>query len=324
MNQTGNEPSEPIGQRIQRVGMVGLGLMGSAIAARVLEKGFELHALAHRSRTAIDALLEQGATEACTAAELARDADVLILCVTGTPQVRDVVFGPGGLLEGAHPGLIVIDSSTADPELAEELATALATKGAAFLDAPVNRTPREAREGRLNVLVGGEAKVLERVRPLMAAYAETVHHLGAHGAGYRAKLIHNFIAQANGAILAEAFGTAAKAGLDLHAFAGVCRLSGAHSKTFDRIIPYLLEGDDSGQQFAIRHAAKDMRAYSRLAAEQSSPASIAEAVRQVYVVATNLGHGDLYVPHLFDVMKALNGLPPTEQKDPTEVPPWNS
>lgn len=324
MNQTGNELTEPTQQRITRVGMVGLGLMGSAIAARVLEKGYQLQALAHRSRTAIEALLEQGAGEASSGAELARHADVVILCVTGTPQVRDVVFGPGGLLEGAHPDLIVIDSSTADPELAEELATALASKGAAFLDAPVNRTPREAREGRLNVLVGGEAQVLERVRPLMAAYAETVHHLGAHGSGYRAKLIHNFIAQANGAILAEAFGTAAKAGLDLREFAGVCRLSGAHSKTFDRIIPYLLEGDDSGQQFAIRNAAKDMRAYSRLAAEQSSSASIAEAVRQVYVLATNLGHGDLYVPHLFDVMKALNGLPPAQQEDHTEVPPCNS
>jgi 3-hydroxyisobutyrate dehydrogenase-like beta-hydroxyacid dehydrogenase len=325
MNQASNgHTGQAGGPGVKRIGMAGLGLMGSAIAGRVMKQGFELFVLAHHRRTAIDALLDQGATEVPSAAELARRADVVILCVTGTVQVRDVVFGPGGVLEGAHPGLVVIDSTTADPELAQELATALADTGAAFLDAPVNRTPREAREGRLNVLVGGDAAVLEYVRPLMAAYAETVHHLGTHGAGYRAKLIHNFIAQANGAILAEAFGTAAKAGLDLHAFADVCRLSGAHSKTFDRIIPYLLEGDDSGQQFAIRNAAKDMRAYSQLAAAQSSPASIAEAVRQIYVLATNLGHGDQYVPRLFDVLKALNGLPATPQEHSTEVPPCNS
>lgn len=300
---------------IKRVGVVGLGLMGSAIAGQLLEKGFDLSTLAHRSRAAIDTLVGQGATEVRNAAELARGAEVVLICVTGTPQVRDVVFGENGLLAGAHPGLIVIDSTTADPEFAAQAAAAFAGKGAAFLDAPVNRTPKEAREGRLNVLVGGDADVLDRVRPLMAAYAETVHHLGAHGAGYCAKLIHNFIAQANGAILAEAFGTAGKAGLDLQEFAAVCRLSGAHSKTFDRIIPFVLEGDDSGQQFAIRNAAKDMRSYSQLAAAQSSTAVIAEAVRQLYVLATNLGHGDNYVPHIFDVLNELNGLTPPNQRD---------
>ncbi|MDR5835819.1 NAD(P)-dependent oxidoreductase [Caballeronia sp. LZ034LL] len=306
MNVTGQEATPAA--RIERVGMVGLGLMGSAIAGQVLNKGFRLSALAHRSRTAIDALVARGATESASAAELARNADVIIICVTGTPQVRDVVFREDGLLAGAHEGLIVIDSSTSDPEFAKEAAAAFEKKGASFLDAPVNRTPKEAREGRLNVLVGGEAGVLDRVRPLMAAYAETVHHLGGHGAGYCAKLVHNFIAQANGAILAEAFGTAAKAGLDLHEFAAVCRLSGAHSKTFDRIMPYLLEGDDSGQQFAIRNAAKDMRSYAQLASAQSSTAVIAEAVRQMYVLATNLGHGEAYVPHMFDVLRELNGL----------------
>jgi 2-hydroxy-3-oxopropionate reductase len=298
-------------QRVERVGMIGLGLMGSAIAGQVLKKGFELFVLGHRSREALEALVSQGAKEVSSAAELARNVDAVIICVTGTPQVRDVVFRENGLLAGAHEGMIVVDSTTADPEFADEAARAFAAKGAAFIDAPVNRTPKEAREGRLNVLVGGDAGVLELLRPVMAAYAETVHHLGAHGAGYRAKLIHNFIAQANGAILAEAFGTAAKAKLDLHEFAAVCRLSGAHSKTFDRIIPYLLEGDDSGQQFAIRHAAKDMRAYAQLASAQSSTAIIAEAVRQIYVLATNLGHGDEYVPHMFDAVAQLNGMAPS-------------
>ncbi|VXB43321.1 6-phosphogluconate dehydrogenase NAD-binding protein [Burkholderia sp. 8Y] len=294
--------------RIERVGMIGLGLMGSAIAAQVMRRGFKLSVLGHRSREALEALVAQGATEAVSAADLARNVDVVIVCVTGTPQVRDAVFRENGLLAGAHEGSIVIDSTTADADFADEAASAFAAKGAAFLDAPVNRTPKEAREGRLNVLAGGDAAVLDRVRPLMAAYAETVHHLGAHGSGYRAKLIHNFIAQANGAILAEAFGTAAKAQLNLHEFAAVCRLSGAHSKTFDRIIPYLLEGDDSGQQFAIRNAAKDMRSYSQLAAAYSSTAILAEAVRQMYVLGTNLGHGDQYVPHMFDVIAQLNGM----------------
>ncbi|WP_244818426.1 NAD(P)-dependent oxidoreductase [Caballeronia sp. Lep1P3] len=300
-------------RRIERVGMIGLGLMGSAIAAQVLSKGFELSVVGHRSRQALEALVAQGAKEVSYADELARSVDMVLICVTGTAQVRDAVFRENGLLAGAREGLIVVDSTTADADFADEAASAFAKKGAAFLDAPVNRTPKEAREGRLNVLAGGDAAVLDRVRPVMQAYAETIHHLGGHGAGYRAKLIHNFIAQANGAILAEAFGTAAKAKLDLHEFAAVCRLSGAHSKTFDRIIPYLLEGDDSGQQFAIRNAAKDMRSYSQLASSYSSTALIAEAVRQMYVIATNLGHGDAYVPHMFDVLAQLNGLASAEK-----------
>ena len=295
--------------QVKRIGMIGLGLMGRAIARNVLRRGFALTVLGHRSREALDALVAEGAREAGTAAELARDADVVLICVTGTPQVRDVFHRAGGLVEGAHPGLIVVDSSTSDPGFAREAVDALSPKGAAFVDAPVNRTPKEAAEGRLNVLAGGDAAVVDALRPLFDAYAETVHHLGAHGSGYRAKLIHNFVAQANSVVIAEAFGTAAKAGLDLAAFADVCKLSGAHSKSFDRIIPYLLAGDDSGQQFAMRNAAKDMRSYAALATELSSAAVVAEAVRQIYVLACNLGHGEKFVPRLFEVYAQLNGMP---------------
>ena len=164
--------------------------------------------------------------------------------------------------------------------------------------APVNRTPKEAAEGRLNVLVGGDAEAIDVVRPLFSTYAETVHHLGDLGSGYRAKLIHNFIAQANAAVLAEAFGTATKARMNLSEFAQVCRLSGAHSKTFDRIIPFLLKGDDSGQQFALRNAAKDMRSYAQLAAAQSSTAIVAEAVRQIYLLANPMLHEPLKIEHI--------------------------
>lgn len=296
--------------QVKRVGMIGLGLMGSAIARSVLRRGFELTVLAHRSRDALDALVADGAREAASAADLARGADVVLICVTGTPQVRDVFYREGGLLEGAHAGLIVVDSSTSDPGFASEAAQALQAKGAAFVDAPVNRTPKEAAEGRLNVLAGGDATTIDTLRPLFAAYGETLHHLGAHGSGYRAKLIHNFIAQANSVVVAEAFGTAAKAGLDLAAFADVCRLSGAHSKSFDRVLPYLLEGDDSAQQFALRNAAKDMRSYSALATDMSSTAIVAEAVRQIYQLACNLGHGERFVPRLFDVYAELNGKAP--------------
>ncbi len=291
-----------------RIGMVGLGMMGSAIAKNILKHGFALSVVVHRSRTNVDALVTLGATEVGSMAEMARTCDVVLICVTGSPQVRSAIWSDQGLLLGAHRGLTVIDGSTSDPDLAEEIAQALAEKGAAFLDAPVNRTPKEAEQGKLNVLVGGERAVLERVRPIMQTYSETIHHLGAAGSGYRAKLIHNFIAQANATVLAEAMCTAAKVGLDLGEFSALCRLSGAHSKTFDRLIPYVLEGDDSGQRFALRNAAKDMWSYTQLSTKAQTTGIVAESVRQLYVLATNLGYGDAYVPRLFDVLGHMNGV----------------
>lgn len=302
-----------------RVGIAGLGLMGGAIAANILRKGFRLNVLAHRSRDTVERLVAEGAHEVSTARELAASSDVVITVVTGTAQARDLVFRPDGLRAGAHAGLVMVESSTCDPELAEEITRALAPAGASFLDAPVNRTPKEAEQGRLNVLVGGSADALQRVRPVLETYSETIHHLGGPGSGYRAKLIHNFVAQANAAVLAEAIGAAAKVGLDLSEFVALCRLSGAHSKSFDRLVPYLLTGDDSGQKFALRNAAKDMWSYARLAAGASATAIIAESVRQTYVLATNLGHGDKFMPRLFDVMSQLNGTGPSLATARTEA-----
>ncbi|NPT43482.1 NAD-binding protein [Paraburkholderia sp. 1N] len=291
-----------------RVGMIGLGMMGGAIARNILKRGFTLSVVGHRSRNTIEGLVAQGAYEVDTGSELARNSDVVLICVTGTHQVRDILWGANGVLEGAHAGLVVVDASTSDPILADEAIAELLPKGAQFLDAPVNRTPKEAEEGRLNVLVGGDACALAIVRPVMEAYSETIHHLGPGGSGYKAKLIHNFIAQANATVLAEAMCTAAKVGLDLNEFVRLCRLSGAHSRTFDRIVPFIVTGDDSGQRFALRNAAKDMWSYSQLAATAQTTAVVAEAVRQTYVLATNLGYGDKHVPHLFDALGHINGV----------------
>ena len=286
--------------------MIGLGMMGGAIARNILKHGFSLSVVGHRSRATIDSLVAMGAREFDTAAALARNTDVVLICVTGTGQVRDILWGVGGVLEGIHDGLIVVDASTSDPILADEASAELLPAGAQFLDAPVNRTPKEAEEGRLNILVGGDAQALAIVRPVMQTYSETIHHLGPVGSGYKAKLIHNFIAQANAAVLAEAMCTAAKVGLDLNEFVALCRLSGAHSKTFDRIVPFILSGDDAGQRFALRNAVKDMWSYSQLATNAQSTAVVAEAVRQIYVLATALGFGDHHVPHIFDVLGHIN------------------
>lgn len=299
-----------------RVGMAGLGMMGGAIARNILKHGFDLTLVAHRSRETLESLVALGAREASSPKALAEAVDVLLICVTGTAQIRALLTGENGVVAGAHEGLVVVDASTSDPLFADEAALLLGARGARFLDAPVNRTPKEAEEGRLNVLVGGDASTLEIVRPILATYSETIHHLGASGAGYKAKIVHNFVAQANATVLAEAMCTAAKIGLDLREFTALCRLSGAHSKTFDRLMPYVLDGDASGQKFSLRNAAKDMLSYSQLASAYATTASVAEAVRQTYVLATNLGFGDKHVPHIFDVLGHINGVEVRAKREP--------
>jgi 3-hydroxyisobutyrate dehydrogenase-like beta-hydroxyacid dehydrogenase len=292
----------------KRVGFIGLGLMGSGMATNILAKGFPLSVLAHRNRQPVEDLVARGAKEARSAADLARESDIVILCVTGSPQVEDALFRSGGVLEGMHDSLIVVDSSTGDPDFAPKAAATVRASGGRYMDAPMNRTPKEAADGRLNVLVGSDAETFAEARPVLETYSEKIHHLGPVGSGHKAKLIHNFIAQGNAVILAEAFCAAAKVGLDLRAFADLCRLSGAHSRTFDRLVPFVLEGDDTNQMFSLRNVVKDMRAYTRLAESAPTTAFAAQAVHQTYVLATNLGHGEKFVAHLFDVLGEVNGV----------------
>lgn len=246
------------------VGFIGLGLMGHAMAANIQKQGFALGVMAHRNRQPVEDLVSKGAREYANAAELTRAVDVVLLCLPGTAQVSQILAGEAGILAGLRPGQIVVDCSTGDPNRTAELAAQVVAHGGHYLDTPVNRTPKDALAGRLNVLAGGDAAVLDKVRPVLECFSETIHHLGPLGSGHKAKVIHNFISQGNATILAEAFCTAAKNGIDLAAFAEICSMSGGYSRTFERIIPYVLNGDDSGQQFALSNCEKDMRYYTEL------------------------------------------------------------
>ena len=141
----------------QRIGIVGAGLMGHGIAKNLVEKGFPLAVRGHRNRAPIDDLVKRGAKEVKTNADLARNADIVILCVTGAPQVQEVVLGAEGLASGARQGLIVIDTSTSEPATTAQMREALAAKGVRFVDAPLARTPVEAELGKLNIMVGASS-----------------------------------------------------------------------------------------------------------------------------------------------------------------------
>ncbi len=286
----------------KRVGFVGVGLMGHGIAKNLLQGGFPLTFLAHAGNRAVDDLLALGARSASSPAAVARAADVVFLCVTGSPQVEDVVFREEGVLAGLGRGQFVVDCSTAQPASTQRVARAVSAKEARFLDAPLTRTPKEAEAGRLNVMVGGEAEDLEAIRPLLDAFAENVYHAGPVGAGHKMKLLHNFISLGNAALLAEAVACARKAQVDMRTFTEILASGGGDSVVLRRLMPYILEGDDSGFRFSLANGAKDLRYYTAMADELHVPSFAAHAVQQVYALAQALDHGARSVPTLMDLL----------------------
>src|SRR5690606_34467493 len=176
-----------------RIGLIGAGLMGSGIAASLLRNGFPLAILEHAGNQPLDQLLAAGATTRSQVSALAADVDILILCVTGTPQVEAVLFDADGALQGLRPGTIVIDCSTAIPSSTHKSAQAVQEIGCHFLDAPMTRTPKEAAEGRLNLIVGGDPAVYEKCLPVLQSYAENIAYAGGVGSGHQMKLLHNYV-----------------------------------------------------------------------------------------------------------------------------------
>ena len=291
-----------------RIGFIGLGLMGHGIAKNILVKGHPLTVLVHRNRAPVEDLVGQGAVEAPNAAELARGSDVVFLCVTGSPEVEEVLRHRGGVLEGLSPGTIVADCSTAEPSSTLHMAALVEARGGRFVDAPLVRTPKEAEEGRLAVITGGDEATLAELRPVLECFAEVIVHAGPVGAAHKLKLIANFLALANAAAIAEGMVAAMKGGVDLKALIEVSQSGGADSVMLRRFTRYVLEGDDTAAKFAIGTAAKDLRYYTHMAEGAPTTAFLAEAVHQTYQLATISGYGDRYLARLIDALAAVNGL----------------
>jgi 3-hydroxyisobutyrate dehydrogenase-like beta-hydroxyacid dehydrogenase len=292
-----------------KTGCIGLGLMGHGIAKNLVTKGFPLTVRAHRNRKPLEDLLAAGAKEVTTNAAVAQASDVVILCVTGAPQVDEIVNGPDGILGVARDVLIVVDTSTSEPALTAVLREALAAKGTRFVDAPLARTPVEAEQGRLNTMVGADDSTFAELKPVLAAYCENIFHAGPPGHGHILKLINNFIAQAIATATAEACATCVKSGASLEKLHAIISAAGVNSGVFQSIVGKMLEsGSLDGLKFTLVNAQKDIRYYTHLAESLPVPAIIGEAVHQSLVNANLLGFGDKYVASLVEAQEKLAGV----------------
>jgi 3-hydroxyisobutyrate dehydrogenase-like beta-hydroxyacid dehydrogenase len=292
---------------IKTVGLIGAGLMGHGIGKNVLEKGFALVTMAHRNREPVDDLVKRGAKELKSPAEIATASDMVIICVTATPQVEEAVYGANGILAAGKSGLIVADCSTAIPESTVKISADCAAKGVTFIDTPMTRTPKEAEAGKLGLMVGGDPGVLEKIRPVLSTFADMIIHTGAVGSAHQVKLINNFLSLGHAAIAAEAISVATKAGVDMTALRDIIMGGGGASVMFSRLINVPLSDDDSHAKFAIRNARKDLRYYTNMTENMPVASPIAEAIHQTYVLADTLGYGERYVPRLIDMMVKNSG-----------------
>jgi len=290
-----------------RIGCIGLGLMGHGIAKNFITKGFPLAVRAHRNRQPLEDLLAAGAMEVRTNAELARQADIVFICVTGAPQVEEVITGDAGNASAAHEGLIVVDTSTSEPAVTARLRETLAAGGARLVDAPLGRTPREAEEGRLNIMVGADDATFAALQPVLSAFCENIIHAGPPGHGHTLKLINNFLAMAIATSTAEALATAALSGVSLQKLVDVISAGGVNSGIFQMVAAKSLQGDLTGLKFTLVNAMKDMRYYTHLAESLPASAVIGEAVHQTLVQANLLGFGESYVASLVEAQEKLTG-----------------
>ncbi len=292
----------------KRIGFVGVGMMGHGMAKNLLLKGYAVTIRGHRNRAPVDDLVHQGAIEAATSAAVAQRSDIVFLCVTGSPQVEEVVFGGAGLAEGARSGLIIVDTSTAEPASTNAIRERLAPLGVTFVDAPLARTPKEAEEGRLNTMVGAEPQVFEALKPVLHAFCENVVHVGPPGAGHVVKLANNFIAMTIACATAEAGAAVKRMGVDPQKLVDVVSLGAINNGIFQAVLAQTLQGNFAALKFALDNARKDIRYYTHMTEGLPMTSIMGEATHQSLVTACMLGFGGEFVPSLVKAQEKLNGI----------------
>ena len=291
----------------ETIGFVGVGLMGQGMASNLLMAGFTVNVIAHRNRGPVDELVAQGATEAENLAELAAVSSVIHVCAPGSPQVEAIV---AAMMPSMQAGSVIVDCSTSDPNSTMALANKLAQAGHHMADAPLGGTPVQAQNGELATMVGADPVVFERLKPVIAAWAKTIVHIGPCAAGHKMKLLNNFLSLGYAALYSEALALSEKVGISTKEFDSVIRGSRMDCGFYQTFMGYAVEGNRDSHKFTLSNALKDLRYLEAMADEVGLSNPIGNAAKNSFAMALAAG-GDGpndYVPHLVDFVAARNGV----------------
>lgn len=264
----------------EKVGFIGLGIMGRGMAANLLRKGFEV-AVWNRTVSRTEALAAMGAQVSASPAQMARSCPVVIVCVSDTPDVEAVVLGPEGVCEGIQPGALLIDCSTISPQVTVEIAGHLAAKDAHMLDAPISGGSEGAEKGTLSIMVGGDADQFARALPFLEAMGTTVTHVGAQGAGQTVKLVNQILVVGNCIAMCEALLFAQAGGVDLQKTFDAISQGAAGSWMFTNRAPQIMERDWS-PGFMVGLQQKDLRLVLAAADQLGVPLPITAQIFNFY------------------------------------------
>jgi 3-hydroxyisobutyrate dehydrogenase len=290
---------------IRRVGFIGLGIMGGPMAANLLAAGYELTAW-NRTAAKTEPLAAAGARVAGSPAEVAAASEVTFTCVTASADVEAVVLGPGGVIEGAAPGSIVVDCSTIAPATARKVHGRLAERGVAMLDAPVSGGDVGAKAGTLAIMVGGDAETFERALPVLRAIGKTIVHVGPPGAGQVVKLCNQVAGGLNLLAMAEAISLCRRSGVDPAKMLEVVSAGAAGSWMLQHLGPRAVAGDFA-PGFMVDLMQKDLGLVLEAAHETHTPLPGSALVRQLFEMLQARGRGREGTQAIVEALALLAG-----------------
>ncbi|MDD0967345.1 MULTISPECIES: NAD(P)-dependent oxidoreductase [Pseudomonas] len=263
------------------LGFAGIGLMGLPMCRRLLAAGYPL-TVWNRNPAKCAPLVEAGARQVASPAELCEQADVVMLCLADTAVVREVVFGPAGVAEGAKPGQLLVDFSSLEPTATREMAAELAGKtGMAWLDSPVSGGVVGAEAGSLAIMVGGDAADLDRVRPVLLELGQRVTHMGGVGAGQVTKACNQMIVACNALVIAEVVALAEQAGVDATLIAEALAGGFADSRPLQILAPQMAESRFEPVKWHVRTLLKDLDTAVKFSRETGSATPISGLAAQL-------------------------------------------
>lgn len=253
----------------ERVGFIGLGIMGRGMAHNLLKAGFDVRVW-NRTASRMDALVEAGAEAGDSPADVAAHSDIIVTCVSDTPDVETVILGEDGVIHGVKAGSLVVDCSTISPQVTREIAEKLAAKDVQMLDAPISGGSEGAANGTLSIMVGGDAEQFERARGVFEAMGKTITHVGTTGAGQTVKLVNQVLVVGNCLAMCEALLFAQAGGVDLNKTYDAISQGAAGSWMFTNRGPQIIERDWR-PGFTVALQQKDLRLVLDAADEMGVP-----------------------------------------------------
>ncbi len=290
----------------ERIGFLGLGIMGSRMAANIARAGFELSVWTHSPGKAEGWAREHGAAALATPAQVAERSDIVVSMVVDGAQVSSVLLGAHGAIEGAHERLLCVDMSTIGPTDARRIAAALSQRAVTMVDAPVTGSSPRAEDGTLTIMVGGAGEDFARARPLLETMGTLIVHVGELGQGQMLKLINNSLGAANAAAVAEALLLARATGVDLNAFVQVTSAgSGASAQLQMKSGP--MREHDYTTLFKTDHLLKDVRLCLQEAEDAGTPFPAAAHARDVLTATVARGHGEHDYAALVEAVEGFAG-----------------